>query len=150
MALVINTFYDQIVGWKMSQSQLMDFVPHSLEQALHSQKISTGEQVDHSDRGSQSVSVAYTERLTDAGIQLSVGNATVDGSYDLAETINGLYKSEVHNCGPWKTVQALELATPHWVNWHNHERLMKQLGYRSPVDYERLYYLSEQQYRCTA
>lgn len=90
--------------------------------------------------------MAYTERLNDAGIKPSVG--TVGDSYDnaLAETINGLYKTElVHNMGPWKSMQALELATLNWVHWYNHVRLMGSIGYVPPAEYETLYNLSELQ-----
>jgi len=146
VAFVIDTFADRIVGWKLSNSQTTDFVLDALEQALHDREVPLGSLIHHSDRGSQYVSVAYTDRLSDAGIKPSVG--TVGDSYDnaLAETINGLYKTElIYNLGPWKSIQALELATLNWVHWYNHERLMGTIGYVPPVEYENLYHLSEQQ-----
>jgi len=147
VVFVIDTFADRIVGWKLSTSQTTDFVLDALEQALHDRKVPIDDAlVHHSDRGSQYVSVAYTDRLSDAGIKPSVG--TVGDSYDnaLAETINRLYKTElVHNLGPWKNVQALELVTLNWVHWYNHERLMGTIGYVPPVEYENLYHLSELQ-----
>ncbi len=146
VAFVIDTFADRIVGWKLSSSQTTDFVLDALEQALHDRDVPVDELIHHSDRGSQYVSVAYTDRLNDAGIKPSVG--TVGDSYDnaLAETINGLYKTElVHNLGPWKSMQTLELATLKWVHWYNHERLMGTIGYVPPAEYETLYNLSELQ-----
>jgi len=146
VAFIIDTYGDRIVGWKLSASQTTDFVLDALEQALSEREVAAGELIHHSDRGSQYVSVAYTDRLNDAGVKPSVG--TVGDSYDnaLAETINGLYKTElVHNLGPWKSIQALELATLNWVHWYNHERLMGTIGYVPPAEYENLYYLSELQ-----
>ena len=144
IAFVIDTFADRIVGWKLSSSQTTDFVLDALEQALHDREVPLESLINHSDRGSQYVSVAYTDRLNDAGISPSVG--TVGDSYDnaLAETINGLYKNElVYNLGPWKSMQALELATLNWVHWYNHVRLMGSIGYVPPAEYETLYNLSE-------
>jgi putative transposase len=146
VAFVIDTFADRIVGWKLSSSQTTDFVLDALEQALVDREVEVDQLIHHSDRGSQYVSIAYTERLAGAGIKPSVGS--VGDSYDnaLAETINGLYKTElVHNLGPWKSKDALELATLNWVHWYNHERLMGVLGYVSPAEYETLYNLSELQ-----
>jgi len=146
VAFVIDTFADRIVGWKMSSSQTTDFVLDALEQALVDRDVAVEELIHHSDRGSQYVSIAYTERLADAGIKPSV--VSVGDSYDnaLAETINGLYKTElIYNLGPWKSKNALELATLNWVHWYNHKRLMGVLGYVSPAEYETLYNLSEQQ-----
>ena len=146
VAFVIDTFADRIVGWKLSSSQSTDFVLDALEQALVDRDVTVDELIHHSDRGSQYVSIAYTERLSDAGIKPSVGS--VGDSYDnaLAETINGLYKTElVHNLGPWKSKEALELATLNWLHWYNHKRLMGVLGYVSPAECEALYNLSELQ-----
>jgi len=141
-----HRFADRIVGWKLSNSQTTDFVLDALEQALVDRDVAIGELIHHSDRGSQYVSVAYTERLADAGIKPSVGS--VGDSYDnaLAETINGLYKTElVYNLGPWKSKDALELATMKWIHWYNHERLLGAIGYVSPAEYETLYNLSKLQ-----
>ena len=97
--------------------------------------------VHHSDRGSQYVSIRYTERLAEAGIEPSVGSR--GDSYDnaLAETINGLYKAElIHRRAPWKTKQAVELATLEWVSWFNHHRLLETIGYMPPAETEANYY----------
>jgi transposase InsO family protein len=97
--------------------------------------------VHHSDRGSQYVSIRYTERLAEAGIEPSAGSR--GDSYDnaLAETINGLYKAElIHRRGPWKTREAVEIATLNWVAWFNHHRLMEGLGYIPPAEAEANYY----------
>ena len=105
----------------------------------------------HSDRGTQYVSVACTNRLNDTGIKPSVG--TIGDPYDngLAETINGLYKTElVYNLGPWKSTQALELTTLIWVHWYNQERLLGAIDYVPPAEYEKFYNLSELQHTAAA
>ena len=97
--------------------------------------------IHHSDRGSQYVSIRYSERLAEAGIEPSVGSR--GDSYDnaLAETINGLYKAElVHRRTPWRTKESLELATLDWVSWFNHHRLLEPIGYIPPVEAEENYY----------
>lgn len=141
VAFIIDTFANRIVGWKASTSAQTDFVLDALEQALHDRDIQNeGSLVHHSDRGSQYVSLAYSERLKEAGINPSVGS--VGDSYDnaLAETINGLYKTElVYNLGPWRSVEQLELATLKWVHWFNHERLMGPIGDVPPAELEALY-----------
>ena len=94
---------------------------------------------------SQYVSIRYTERLADAGIEPSVGSR--GDSYDnaLAESVIGLYKTEVINrCGPWRTVEAVELATLDWVDWFNHSRLLAPIGYVPPVEREEQYYRSQE------
>ena len=119
-----------------------DFVLDALEQALYArQPGKTDGLVHHSDRGSQYVSIRYTERLAEAGIEPSVGSR--GDSYDnaLAESINGLYKAEViHRRGPWKTKAAVELATLEWVSWFNHRRLLAAIGYIPPAEAEENYY----------
>jgi transposase InsO family protein len=114
------------------------FVLDALEQALYArQPAGSDELVHHSDRGSQYVSIHYTERLAEADIEPSVGSR--GDSYDnaLAETINGLYKAElIHRRGPWKSREAVELATLEWVSWFNHQRLMEPLGYIPPSEAE--------------
>lgn len=119
-----------------------DFVLDALEQALYARQPDGSERlVHHSDRGSQYVSIRYTERLAEAGIDPSVGSK--GDSYDnaLAETINGLYKAElIHRRGPWKSRESVELATLEWVSWFNHQRLMGPLGYIPPVEAEANYY----------
>ena len=142
VAFVIDVFARRIVGWRVSSSMHTDFVLDALEQALYERR--PGEQdalVHHSDRGVQYVSIRYTERLAEAGIEPSVGS--VGDSYDnaLAETINGLYKAElIHRRAPWKTKQAVELATLEWVAWFNHQRLLEPIGDRPPAEAEALYY----------
>ena len=136
------TFSRRIVGWRQSSSMHTEFVLDALEQALYDRKPSDdGSLTHHSDRGSQYLSIRYSERLAEAGIEPSVGSR--GDSYDnaLAETINGLYKAEViHRRGPWKTKQAVELATLEWVAWFNHHRLMEPLGYIPPAEFEANYH----------
>ena len=142
VAFVIDVFARRIVGWRVARSMRTDFVLDALEQALYARRAERdGALVHHSDRGSQYVSIRYTERLTEAGIEPSVGSK--GDSYDnaLAETINGLYKAElIHRRAPWKTKESVELATLQWVSWFNHHRLMEPLGYISPAEAEANYY----------
>jgi putative transposase len=147
VAFVIDVYARRIVGWRVSKTMHTDFVLDALEQALYARQPDRDRLVHHSDRGSQYVSIRYTERLAEAGIEPSVGSK--GDSYDnaLAETINGLYKAElIHRRGPWKTREAVELATLEWVSWFNHHRLMEGLGYIPPAEAEANYYrqLSEQ------
>ncbi|WP_240376724.1 IS3 family transposase [Acidocella sp. MX-AZ02] len=140
VAFVIDTFARRIVGWRASRTAHTGFVLDALEQALH-QRRPVGGLVHHSDRGSQYVSIKYTERLRDAGIEPSVGS--VGDSYDnaLAETINGLYKAEViHRRGSWRSFEEIEYATLKWVDWFNHRRIMEPIGYMSPAEAEKRYY----------
>ena len=126
VAFVIDVFARRIVGWRVSSSMRTDFVLDALEQALYDRQPERQDAlVHHSDRGSQYVSIRYTERLAQAGIEPSVGSR--GDSYDnaLAETINGLYKAElIHRRAPWKSREAVELATLEWVTWFNHHRLL--------------------------
>jgi transposase InsO family protein len=142
VAFVIDVFARRIVGWRVSSSMRTDFVLDALEQALFDrQPERSGALIHHSDRGSQYVSILYTERLAQAGIEPSVGSR--GDSYDnaLAETINGLYKAElIHRRAPWKTKEALELATLQWVAWFNHHRLLSSIGYIPPAEAEVNYY----------
>ncbi len=142
VAFVIDVFSRRIVGWRQSSSMHTDFVLDALEQALYDRKPSEEDGlIHHSDRGSQYLSIRYSERLAEAGIEPSVGSK--GDSYDnaLAETINGLYKAEViHRRGPWKTKQAVELATLEWVSWFNHHRLMGPLGNVPPAEFEANYH----------
>jgi transposase InsO family protein len=129
VAFVIDVYARRIVGWRVSKTMHTDFVLDALEQALYARQPDRNRLVHHSDRGSQYVSIRYTERLAEAGIEPSVGSR--GDSYDnaLAETINGLYKAElIHLRGPWKTREAVEIATLNWVSWFNHHRLMEGLG----------------------
>ncbi|WP_238294335.1 IS3 family transposase, partial [Methylobacterium longum] len=141
-AFVIDVFARRIVGWRVSRSARADFVLNALEQALHERRPSAGGGlVCHSDRGSQYVSIRYTERLTEAGIEPSVG--TVGDSYDnaLAETIIGLFKAEViHRRGPWRSFEAVEYATLEWVDRFNHRRLLEPIGNVPPAEAEARYY----------
>jgi len=142
VAFVIDVYARRIVGWQVSQSMTTDFVLDALEQALYArQPGNDGSLIHHSDRGSQYVSIRYSERLAEAGIEPSVGSK--GDSYDnaLAETINGLYKAElIHRRAPWKTRQSLELATLEWVAWFNQRRLHSAIGYIPPAEAEAKYY----------
>jgi transposase InsO family protein len=147
VAFVVDVFARRIVGWRVSHSMRTDFVLDALEQALYARQPGAQDGlICHSDRGSQYVSIRYTERLAEAGIEPSVGSK--GDSYDnaLAETINGLYKAEVIHRRSWKTREAVELATLEWVAWFNHHRLMAPLGYIPPAEAEANYYrqLAEQ------
>ena len=130
VAFVIDVFARRIVGWRVSSSMRTDFVLDALEQALYARQPERDDAlIHHSDRGSQYVSIRYSERLAEAGIEPSVGSK--GDSYDnaLAETINGLYKAElIHRRAPWKTKESVELATLEWVAWFNNRRLMEPLG----------------------
>ncbi len=142
VAFVIDVFARRIVGWRVSSSMRTDFVLDALERALYARQPGRDDAlVCHSDRGSQYVSIRYTERLAEAGIEPSVGSK--GDSYDnaLAETINGLYKAElIHRRVPWRTKESVELATLEWVSWFNNHRLMAPLGYVPPAEYEANYY----------
>ena len=142
VAFVIDAYARRIVGWRTSRTAHASFVLDALEQALHDrQPAHRGGLVHHSDRGSQYVSIKYTERLAEAGIEPSVGS--VGDSYDnaLAETINGLYKAEViHRRGSWRTMEAVEFATLGWVDWFNNRRLLEPIGNIPPVEAEERYY----------
>jgi len=147
VAFIIDVFARYIVGWRVSRSLQTDLVLDALEQALWSRKrMETEDLIHHRDRGSQYLSIRYSERLEEAHILPSVGS--VGDSYDnaLAETINGLYKTEViRHRGPWKQIEDVEYATLEWVDWFNHRRLLEPIGYVSPVEYEIRYYESIQE-----
>ena len=147
VAFVIDVFARCIVGWRVSSSMKTDFVLDALEQALYARAARRqGELIHHSDRGSQYVSIRYSERLAEAGIEPSVGS--IGDSYDnaLAETINGLYKAElIHRRAPWKTREAVELATLEWVSWFNHHRLLEPIGYIPPAEAEANYWRQQGQ-----
>jgi transposase InsO family protein len=142
VAFVIDAYARRIVGWRVSRSAHAGFVLDALEQALHERRpVRGGGLVHHSDRGVQYVSIKYTERLAEAGIEPSVGS--VGDSYDnaLAETINGLYKAEViHRRGPWRSFDAVEYATLEWVDWFNNRRLLEPIGNIPPAEAEARYY----------
>src|SRR5277367_5782277 len=142
VAFVTDAYARRIVGWRASRTAHADFVLDALEQALHDRRpASRGGLVHHSDRGAQYVSIKYTERLAEAGIEPSVGS--VGDSYDnaLAETINGLYKAEViHRRGPWRNFEAVEFATLEWVDWFNNRRLLEPIGFIPPAEAEERYF----------
>lgn len=147
VAFVIDAYARRIVGWRASRTAHAGFVLDALEQALHDRKpVQRGGLVHHSDRGVQYVSIKYTERLAEAGIEPSVGS--VGDSYDnaLAETINGLYKAEViHRRGPWRSFEAVEFATLEWVDWFNNRRLLEPIGNIPPAEAEERYYAMMEQ-----
>ncbi len=140
VAFIIDVFARSIVGWRVSRSLHTDLVLDALEQALWSRTKTAG-LIHHSDRGCQYLSIRYTERLAEANIDASVGS--VGDSYDnaLAETINGLYKTEViRRRGPWKNIEDVEYATLEWVDWFNNRRLLEPIGDMPPAEYEMMYY----------
>jgi transposase InsO family protein len=143
VAFVIDVFSRAIVGWRVSNSLRSDLALDALEQALHARRDTDG-LVHHSDRGVQYLSIRYTERLAEAGIERSVGS--VGDSYDnaLAETVIGLFKTEViRQRGPWRNIDAVEFAVLEWVDWFNNRRLLEPLGYVPPVEYEVGFYERE-------
>ena len=152
VAFVIDAYARRIVGWRVSRTAHASFVLNALEQALYErQPVHRSGLVHHSDRGSQYVSIRYTERLAKAGIEPSVGS--VGDSYDnaLAETINGLYKAEViHRRGPWRSFEAVEFATLTWVDWFNNRRLLELIGNIPPAEAEERYYAMLQEHAMAA
>jgi transposase InsO family protein len=140
VAFITDVFSRKIVGWRVSNSLRSDLALDALEQALHARSDLDG-LVHHSDRGVQYLSIRYSDRLAEAGIEPSVGS--VGDSYDnaLAETINGLFKTEIiHPNGPWRSLEEVEFATLEWVDWFNHRRLLGPIGDIPPVEFEQLYY----------
>jgi transposase InsO family protein len=136
VAFVIDVFARRIVGWRATTSLRSDLALDALEQALYDRELD-GPLVHHSDRGGQYLAIRYTERLAEAGIEPSVGSR--GDSYDnaLAETVIGLYKTEViRQAGPWRGLDDVEYATLEWVAWYNTQRLLEPLGYRPPAEYE--------------
>jgi putative transposase len=142
VAFVIDVFSRRIVGWRVSSSLRSDLALDALEQALYDRPIGESERlVHHSDRGVQYLSIRYTERLAEAGIEPSVGSK--GDSYDnaLAETVIGLFKTEeIHRRGPWRGLGDVEFATLEWVSWYNGKRLLEPLGYVPPAEFEQAYY----------
>lgn len=144
VAFVIDAFARRILGWRTGTSMNTQLVLDALEQAVWTRGRAGADLaglVAHTDRGSQYTSIRYTERLTDAGIAASVG--TTGDSYDnaLAETINGLYKTElIKPQGPWRSVDQVEIATAEWVDWFNHRRLYQHCGDIPPAEFETIYY----------
>jgi transposase InsO family protein len=150
VAFVIDVFARRIIGWRVARSMRAELVLDALEQALWSRSGAQGV-VHHSDRGSQYLSIRYSERLAEAGAQPSVGSR--GDSYDnaLAETIIELYKTElIHRRGPWRHLKAVEYATLEWVNWFNHQRLLEPIGNVPPAEFEALYHQSTGQLKMAA
>ncbi|EBL4322888.1 IS3 family transposase [Salmonella enterica] len=140
VAFIIDVFAGRIVGWRVSSSMETTFVLDALEQALWARRPSGT--IHHSDKGSQYVSLAYTQRLKDADLLASTGST--GDSYDnvMAESINGLYKAEVIHRKSWKNRAEVELATLTWVDWYNNRRLLERLGYIPPAEAEQAWYAS--------
>ncbi|WP_424540245.1 IS3 family transposase [Shigella sonnei] len=140
VAFIIDVFAGYIVGWRVSSSMETTFVLDALEQALWARRPSGT--VHHSDKGSQYVSLAYTQRLKEAGLLASTGST--GDSYDnaMAESINGLYKAEVIHRKSWKNRAEVELAILTWVDWYNNRRLLERLGHTPPAEAEKAYYAS--------
>src|ERR671928_938702 len=146
VAFVIDAFARRIVGWRASRTAHADFALDALEQALHDRRPMEGGLIHHSDRGRQYVGIRYTERLVEAGIEPSVGS--VGDSYDnaLAETVNGLFKTEViRRRGPWRSFEAVEFATLEWVDWFNHRRLLEPIGNMPPAEAEARYHATPEE-----
>ncbi len=140
VAFVIDRFANTIVGWRASRSQQTQLVLDALEQALYERRPADN-LIHHSDRGSQYLSIKYTERLADAGLEPNVG--TVGDSYNnaLAETMIGLFKADViHRLGPWKSADGVKWQTLKWVDWFNNRRLLEPIGYITPTEAEEAYY----------
>jgi len=142
VAFIIDVFARKIVGWRVSTSMTTGFVLDALNQAICQRAPSEADKlIHHSDRGSQYLSIRYTERLAEAGIDTSVGS--VGDSYDnaLAESIIGLFKTEVIKfLGPWKSVGQVEWETLKWVDWYNNTRLHSAIGYITPHEAEEAFY----------
>jgi putative transposase len=140
IAFVIDVFSRRIVGWRATSSLRSDLALDALEQALYDRETDAG-LVHHSDRGVQYLSIRYTERLAEAGIEPSVGSR--GDSYDnaLAESVIGLFKTElIRQAGPWRGLDDVEYATLEWVAWFNTQRLLEPLGYLPPAEYEEQYH----------
>jgi transposase InsO family protein len=142
VAFVVDAYARRIVGWRVSRTAHAGFVLDALEQAIHQRRPVKGAGlVAHSDRGSQYLAIRYTQRLAEAGIEPSVGS--VGDSFDnaLAETINGLYKTEViHRRRPWRSFEAVEYATLEWVDWFNNRRLLEPIGHIPPAEAQAAFY----------
>jgi transposase InsO family protein len=139
---IIDAYARRIVGWRVSRTAEASFVLDALEQAIHARgPAKGGGLVHHSDRGSQYLSIRYTERLGEAGVAPSVGS--VGDSYDnaLAETVIGPFKTEIiRRLGPWRSLEAVEIATLEWVDWLNHRRLLEPIGNIPPAEAEKRYH----------
>ena len=139
VAFISDVFSRRIVGWRVSHSLRSDLALDALEQAIQARS-GLERLVHHSDRGVRYLSIRYTERLAEVGVEPSVGSVADWYDHALAETINGLYKTEViHPNGPWRNVEEVEFAALEWVDGFNHRRLLEPLGGMSPSEYEALY-----------
>jgi putative transposase len=140
VAFITDVFARRIVGWRVSNSMRTDFVLDALEQALWFRKRAEGV-IHHSDKGSQYLSIRYMDRLVEAGVEPSVGSTGDAHDNALAETINGLFKTEVtRSRGPWKGVEDVEYATLEWVGWFNNRWLLESIGNVPPAEFEMMYY----------
>lgn len=140
VAFVIDVFSRMIVGWRVSSSMSAELTLDALEQALWAREVKE-RLIHHSDRGSQYLSIRYSQRLSEAGVEPSVGS--VGDSYDnaMAESVIGLFKTEViHRRGPWRNLESVEYATLEWVDWFNNRRLLEPIGHIPPVEFEAAYY----------
>jgi transposase InsO family protein len=146
VAFVIDTYARRIVGWRTSSSLRSDLALDALEQAIYDRPAQDSDRlVHHSDRGVQYLSIRYTERLAEAGIEPSVGSK--GDSYDnaLAESVIGLFKTEViRRRGPWRSLEDVEFAVLEWVSWYNNRRLLEPIGYVPPGEHEEAYYRGQQ------
>jgi transposase InsO family protein len=138
VAFVIDVFARRIVGWRASASLRTDLALDALEQAMYDRcDTDTGDPVHHSDRGTQYLSIRYTERLADADIELSVSSRRDAYDNALAESVIGLFKTEaIRRRGPWRRLETVEFATLAWVDWFNTRRLLEPIGYMPPAEYE--------------
>jgi putative transposase len=151
VAFVIDVFSRFLVGWQASRSLRTDLALDALEMAIWRRQAQLQGLVHHSDRGSQYLAIRYTERLAEAGAVTSVGSR--GDSYDnaLAETVIGLYKTElIRRRGPWKGLEEVEYATLEWVDWFNHRRLLEPIGHVPPAEFEATYHRREDPSRTTA
>ena len=140
VAFIIDAYSRMIVGWRATKTMATDMTLNALEQAIWARQVK-GKLIHHSDHGSQYLSIRYTERLAEEGITPSVGS--VGDAYDnaLAETVIGLFKTEViYKKSPWKNYDAVEYATLDWVSWFNNKRLLEPIGNIPPAEYEEMYY----------
>jgi len=137
---VIDVFANVIVGWRTARSMTTDLVLDALEQALYARS-DRDDLIHHSDRGTQYLPIRYTDRLQEAGIEGSVGTTGDSCDNALAESIIGLYKTEViHRRGPWRNLDDVEYATLQWVDWFNNRRLLESIGHVPPAEFEQAYY----------
>ncbi len=143
VAFVIDVYSRAIVGWRASRSMRSDLPLDALEQALHARP-ATSSLIHHSDRGTQYLSIRYTERLMEMGVEQSVGSK--GDSYDnaMAESIIGLFKAEIiHRRGPWRNLDQVEYAVLEWIDWWNNRRILEPLDYLPPIEYEAAYYRAQ-------